>query len=207
MQRRRGRPLDTDQQSLKRDILAIAERMFAEQGYAAVSIRQIAESAGVNPALVHYYFKNKRSLLRAVLVHALKPLVEALASLRQGPEARAADVARLLLTKAAEHPNIPPLLLREVLLPGAEMRSFFIEHMAPHLGGALPVMLEREQSAGRLRKDFDPEVAALMVIALSFFPFVARTLAEPALGISYDARGIDKLIRHVTKLIESGMVK
>ncbi|MGD8385041.1 MAG: TetR/AcrR family transcriptional regulator [Lysobacterales bacterium] len=205
--RRRGRPVDNDQQSLKGDILAIAERMFAEQGYAAVSIRQIAEAAGVNPALVHYYFGSKHALLQAVAVHALKPFMDALATLRESPAAPVQEVVRLLFEMAAEHPNIPRLLTREVLLPGGEMYDYFIENMAPHLGGALPVMLAREQAAGRLREDFDPAIAALLLIALSVFPFIARTLAEPGLGISYGAGGIDKLIRHITELIESGMTK
>jgi AcrR family transcriptional regulator len=50
-ERPRGRPVETDQQDLKTQILDTAEAPFSDLGYAATSVRQIAENAGVNPAL------------------------------------------------------------------------------------------------------------------------------------------------------------
>jgi len=44
------------------DILAAARRAFAERGYARATIRGVAQEAGVDPALVHHYFGNKRQL-------------------------------------------------------------------------------------------------------------------------------------------------
>lgn len=44
-------------------ILQAAERVFAQKGYDAARIDQIAAEAGVNKALIYYYFKNKRALL------------------------------------------------------------------------------------------------------------------------------------------------
>ncbi len=204
-ERSRGRPLDTRQQDLKAQLLNTAEQLFADQGYAATSIRQLADTVGVNPALVHYYFGNKHALLQAVLENSLTPLVQALAALRDDPEAPADGIARLILSMAAQHPNIPRLMTREVLLPGGEMQDFFIKNMAPHVGGALPALLAREKSAGRLREDFDPGVAALLVLAVSVFPFIARALAEPVLGIGFDTDGMETLTQHVSKLLERGM--
>jgi len=144
-------------------------------------------------------------LLQAVLTHALKPLRDALAALKAGPAAPAGTIAGLLLSMAAEHPNIPRLMTREVLLPGGHMQDYFIQHMAPHLGGALPVLLAREKSAGRLRADFDPAISTLLIIALCVFPFVARSLAESVLGVDFKTSGIDSLSRHVSQLLNNGM--
>ncbi len=44
-------------------ILQAAEKIFAQKGYDAARIDQIAADAGVNKALIYYYFKNKRALL------------------------------------------------------------------------------------------------------------------------------------------------
>ncbi len=52
----------------KDKILDAAERLFAENGYLATSLRRIMNEAGVNVAAVHYYFRSKESLLEAVLV-------------------------------------------------------------------------------------------------------------------------------------------
>jgi len=88
--------------------------------------------------------------------------MEALASFQNDAEAPVAGIAGLLLSKAAENPRIPQLLTREVLLPGGEMQHYFTTHMAPHLGGVLPLLLAREKSSGRLREEFDPAIAALL---------------------------------------------
>ena len=206
-ERNRGRPLDTDQHDLKKQILDSAEELFADNGYAATSIRSIAEKSGVNPALVHYYFGNKKRLLQNVLERTLEPMGLAIAELKNGPDASPELIASLLVSMAAKHPNIPRLLIREVFLPGGEMQQFFTENMAPRLGGALPGLLAREKSAGRLRDDSDPAISALLIMAVSMFPFIARTLAEPVLGISYDKKGIEFLNRQITQLLNQGMTK
>ncbi len=50
-----------------KSILNAAEELFAAKGFAAVSVRDIAERAQVNKALVFYYYENKATLLRRVL--------------------------------------------------------------------------------------------------------------------------------------------
>jgi len=204
-ERARGRPVDTDQRDLKKQILDTAEERFADNGYAATSIRSIAEKTGVNPALVHYYFGNKKRLLQNVLERALEPMGLAIANMKKGPDASPELIAGLLVAMAARHPHIPRLLIREVFLPGGEMQQFFTENMAPRLGGALPALLDREKSAGRIREDCDPAISAMLIMAVSIFPFIARTLAEPVLGISYDEKGIELLTRQITQLLNRGM--
>jgi len=204
-ERSRGRPVDTDQQDLKTQILDTAEALFADSGYAATSIRRIADLAGVNPALVHYYFGSKKELLKSVMERVLEPLGLAIAGLYKGPQASPDKIARLLLSMASEHPNIPRLMIREVLLPGGEMQQHFIENMAPRLGGALPALLNREQSAGRMRPDTDPAISALMIMSVCVFPFVAQTLAEQTLGIGFDQDGIELLNQQITGLLKRGL--
>ena len=204
-ERARGRPVDTDQQDLKKQILDTAESLFADNGYAATPIRRIADKSGVNPALVHYYFGHKKALLQSVLDRALEPMSMAIAEMKNSPKASPEVIADLLISMAADHPNIPRLLIREVFLPGGEMQKYFTEHMAPRLGGALPALLSREKSASRLHEDIDPAISTMLILAVSLFPFIARTLAEPVLGIRYDEDGIELLKQQATQLLERGM--
>jgi len=206
-ERARGRPVDADQQDLKKTILDTAEELFADSGYAATSIRSIGEKSGVNPALVHYYFGNKKLLLQSVLECALEPMGLAIAQMKDDPDASPESIARLLVSMAVSHPNIPRLLIREVFLPGGEMQQFFTENMAPRLGGALPALLNREKSAGRLREDSDPAISAMLIMAVSIFPFIARTLSEPVLGIQYDENGIELLNQQIAQLLNQGMTQ
>ena len=54
-------------------ILDTAERLFAEQGYAATSLRSIIAEAEVNLAAVHYHFHSKEALLEAVILRRSVP--------------------------------------------------------------------------------------------------------------------------------------
>jgi AcrR family transcriptional regulator len=64
-------------------ILLAAEKLFAEHGYHAVSIRQIAQEAGVPLALVGYYFGQKHELFHAIFAHWRGTISERLALLAQ----------------------------------------------------------------------------------------------------------------------------
>jgi AcrR family transcriptional regulator len=59
-------------------IIKEASRLFVEQGYAATSVRQIAEAVGCTEAALYYHFKEgKRELLQAVLEHMIPDLLGA----------------------------------------------------------------------------------------------------------------------------------
>ncbi len=64
-------------------ILMAAEKLFAQYGYHAVSIRQIAEEAAVPLALVGYYFGQKHELFHAIFAHWSGTIEERLAALRE----------------------------------------------------------------------------------------------------------------------------
>jgi AcrR family transcriptional regulator len=58
----------------KTRILDTAERLFAEKGYSATSLRHIIREAGVNLAAIHYHFHTKEDLLEAVVLRGATPL-------------------------------------------------------------------------------------------------------------------------------------
>ncbi len=65
MARRRAKKRDDSERA--NQILAAADALFGEQGYDAISVRDVAEAAGVNKALVFYYFDNKEALFERVM--------------------------------------------------------------------------------------------------------------------------------------------
>lgn len=52
-------------------ILVVTEQLIAEKGYSATSVRDIAQQAGVNVAMISYYFGSKEKLLEALFVHRI----------------------------------------------------------------------------------------------------------------------------------------
>jgi AcrR family transcriptional regulator len=65
---RRGRPTKEDGGDSRATILDAAEEQFSQHGFDAVTMRQVARGAGVDSALLHYYFGDKRGLFDAVFL-------------------------------------------------------------------------------------------------------------------------------------------
>jgi AcrR family transcriptional regulator len=57
----------------REDILEAARRLFGEQGYAATTVRRVADDAGVDPALIHYFFGSKDGLYGAAMEIPFSP--------------------------------------------------------------------------------------------------------------------------------------
>jgi AcrR family transcriptional regulator len=66
---RRGRPpKDSRNGSVSETIVDVAEDLFSKHGFYGVTIREVAREAGVDTALLHYYFGTKRGLFDAVFL-------------------------------------------------------------------------------------------------------------------------------------------
>ena len=202
--RLRGRPPDTDSGEMQSRLLDTAEALFAEHGFAATPVRQVAEQAGVNPALVHYYFDNKAGLLKAVLDRALAPMAQAIAEMGQEEALDLTAIAEAMFGMAASHPALPRLIVREVLLSAGDTNELFIKHYAPRLGGALPGLVENAQRQGRVDASLDPGIVSLMLLSLCMFPFVAQRVAKAQLNIRFDETGTTDFLAHISQLIQRG---
>lgn len=70
------------------EILDAAERLFAERGIEAVSVRSILAAAGVNPALAHYHFGSREGLIAELLRVRVAPLMTELSRAIEDVDAR-----------------------------------------------------------------------------------------------------------------------
>jgi AcrR family transcriptional regulator len=88
-------------------LLDTAIELFAERGFDQVTVRDIAEKAQTNHALIGYYFRSKEQLIKQVIRSVLSPLnkkrLEALAAFQQsGRPLRLADVIRAMVVPTVE---------------------------------------------------------------------------------------------------------
>ena len=204
---RPGRPSGAQDQQVRRELLAVARGLFAQQGYEAVSTRTVALAAGVNPAMIHYYFGSKQGLYEAMLADAFAPLVERLSAVlasADDPSALSQFLSLYMRTLGA-NPWMPPLLLREVASEKGSLRPWFIQQFASRTGGLLARLIQREQAAGRLRGDADPTLTALSLASLAIFPFVAMPAGGEASGMRMRDDYLQRLIAHTEAMFLSGV--
>jgi AcrR family transcriptional regulator len=101
-------------------ILDIAERLFAESGYAAVSVREIAGKVGLNQASIYNHFPSKQALYEAVLERGLRPLRDLLAE--GGMSLLTPELGDVLIERLVDQlyrtPHLPKLIQREMLDDG-----------------------------------------------------------------------------------------
>jgi AcrR family transcriptional regulator len=115
MARRSGRR--PGKQDTREAILAAARKVFAERGYDGASIRAIATSAGVDPALVHHYFGTKEQLFTATLKAPINPADIIPKIINGGPVDQLGERLVETFLSVWEHPVSGPAF--EALLRGA----------------------------------------------------------------------------------------
>jgi AcrR family transcriptional regulator len=201
--RQPGRPAEDAGAPGREALLEAASRLFAEDGVSGVSLRRIAEEAGVTPAMVHYYFGSKEGLYDALLERTFSRVLERVGAViaRGGALAELLDV--LIGTFAAE-PWIPPLVIREVLSEGGRFREQFVAGYASRMAELLPGLVRREIDAGHFRADLDPKLAFLSVMGMTIMPFVARPVVGPVLGIDYGEDFLRRFADHTQRLFLEG---
>ena len=203
-----GRPPATQEQAVRRQLLTAARNLFGKHGFDAVSIRAVAEAAGVNPAMIHYYFGSKQGLHEAMLADTFQPLMQRLGELMGSAAGQPNPVRGFLeayMRTLGANPWMPPLILREVVAEGGRLRAWFIQQFASKGGGLLTQLMAREQAAGRLRADLDPTLTALSLVSMAVFPFVAMPVASEVFGMRVKQDYLDRLIAHTERVFMKGV--
>jgi AcrR family transcriptional regulator len=148
-------------------ILRAARAAFAAQGYAATSLRSVARDAGVDPALVTYYFQSKNGLLDAALVPP-RDWVEAIAAAAASPiRTRGAALVRVMVT-AWEQPDTEEFLRSTILAAAHEpiARERLAANFAVHILGAVSSRLQDEERSLRA------SLAASQIVGLAMVRYV-----------------------------------
>lgn len=103
----------TDPAAVRREFVEIAARRFATDGFAATSLREIAEDAGYTKAALLYHFESKDALLAEVAeirIGRLEEILDGLERLPAGPD-RSERAAELLVGYLVSQRPVPALVL------------------------------------------------------------------------------------------------
>ncbi len=114
-----------------------AARLFSEQGFDAVTTREICAAAGCNPGAIHYHFGDKDALYREVLLHPIREMSARFAGFDDPALSLEQALHRFLtpfLLLAPEELGFDPmrLFLREQLDPSKVFSETVAEHIGPH---------------------------------------------------------------------------
>lgn len=162
-------------------ILAAARKIFTEKGKDGTRMQEIADEAGINKAMLHYYFRNKQRLFEAVFMEAFQKILPQINRIVTSEndffetlEIFIVNYINLII----DNPHIPGFILHEL--------SQNPDNIAKMMGEQMPFVqnvitkIEIEIQNGNI-KPIDPRQIFVNIIGLCIFPFVARPILQTAL--------------------------
>jgi AcrR family transcriptional regulator len=188
---------DTEQR-----ILDAAHAVFLRRGTAGARMQEIAREAGVNQALLHYYFRTKEQLARAAFERAGAQLMPAVIHELTGDaplDEKVRHIIAIELDHLSRTPSLPGYILGEVAheparaeqLIAAMTRGLTADQLRPRILGALKRQIDERVTAGVMRP-IAPEMFMVNLMSLCIFPFAARPMVQALLGL--DTAGFAQFI-------------
>lgn len=165
--------------STKDRILIAARQVFYQQGLAGARMAAIAEAAGINKAMLHYYFKTKQDLFDEVFIQAFAQFLPAAAQIlmRPGPILdRMTAISTYYHETLLKTPELPVFVINALQSQGGVLIERVIERAGlpvPDLLQTLMGQLAEELEAGPYQA-YDPRDLFINLIAMSVFPFMLK---------------------------------
>ncbi len=181
---------NVDEKQTEEKILAAAQRVFVRRGIAGARTEEIAKEAGVNRALINYYFRSREKLAEAVFARVatslFPPLMKTLGSdlpLRK----KLQEVIDLELTQLSANPFLPLYVLAELQYHPEKLKKLIaqivpIHQLQEQVLSKLQNQLDEEAEAGRLIPVLAKDLM-VMLMSLLIFPFAASTMIETMIGL------------------------
>lgn len=176
-------------------ILDAAHRVFVRSGTAGARTQEIAKEAGVNSALLHYYFRTKARLAEAVFRRAAGQLLPAVLRILAADvelEEKVAQLVEVELRQLSATPYLPGYILSELAHHPERAAQLFSsatgitpEQLRAHVIGVLRTQISERVREGRMHP-IAPEQFTVNLLALCIFPFAARPMLSALLGLDQD---------------------
>ncbi|WIT13013.1 TetR family transcriptional regulator [Paucibacter sediminis] len=135
-------------------LLASGRALYAQLGCAGLSVRRLAEHAGVNPAMVHYHFKSKDGFLRALLQQMYEDMFAGLSleAARSGNALQRLEASLLRLAQFVREHRPTVARVWADAQQGEPVALDFMRANAPRHLGLLLALMQEAEAAGLLRQ-------------------------------------------------------
>lgn len=158
-------------------ILLAAKKVFSTKGKDGATMQEIANEAGINKALLHYYFKNKDLLFEQVFFEAVKkfsPILKNAIAQEVDLFQKIHNICEAYILMAIENPFVPVFVVSEL----NKQPDLFIQKM---FDGDLPdfpklaLQIKNEVAAGKIRS-IQPQQFIMHMMSCCIFPFLVKPM-------------------------------
>ena len=182
----------TEQDKLTEDIIfESATEVFVQKGMDGARMQDIANHAGINKALLHYYYRTKDQLFNAVFEKIARKMFEKFSPVfdeKMSLEEKIRFFFREHITFMQKNPRLPAFVLNEVNRNPARIRKLLENVEIQKLWAMLESQHKEELNKYNITSEMIPQVMTT-IAAISVFPFAARGILEgifSKMGIKFD---------------------
>lgn len=186
------------------EIVDAALAVFAERGFAAAKLDDIARRAGVSKGALYLYFETKEELFRAVVAQAIAPDMQAIRAVVAAHPGPLSDLLRLLGARVAALVESLPVggVIKMVIGEAGnfpELARVWHDDLVAHALGALTDAIRAAQARGEVRPG-DPRIYALEVISPLLVGVIWRETFAPVGAPPFDLAAVAR--QHAETMIE-----
>lgn len=161
-------------------IVTAATELFAQKGFAAVSVKELADAAGVNIALISYYFGGKENLYTVVLERQFAILTDVLDTINNEELSSIGKIRRFAHLVVQAHKKasfMDQLIYREKINPSGCFTAIMKKETA-RVHCFLRDCISEAVALGQFRPDLDPDCAALTLAGNIHFYFCTLPFSQ-----------------------------
>ena len=186
-----------------REICAAALDVFAEKGFAAAKLDEIAKRAGVSKGTLYLYFKDKEQLFRAVVRDAVVPNVERLRAALIQTGLPFGDLVRMFLANFVEVANrVPVGAVAKMVISESrnfpELAKVWHDEVVSKALGTMTALIEMAQSRGEVRAG-DARLHSFTLMGPMLMGIIYRETLEPIGGEPLDLAALAR--QHVETVL------
>lgn len=159
-------------------ILDSAKKLFIKHGLEKTKMQQIADEAGINKSLLHYYFRSKDKLFEAVLTGILSEIAPMLKNFFGGEMPifqKIESFVEAYINLINKNPFLPEFIFNELNRNPENLVKIMIS--AGVDPNTILKQIEVEIEAGKI-KNIDPKQLLINILALTIFPFLAKPIVK-----------------------------
>lgn len=193
-------------------IFAAALDAFSRKGKDGARMQEIADAAGINKAMLHYYFRSKDLLYESVFSHVMRHFFSALEEIMSRPgsfQDALAEMINVYMDMHAAHPEVARLWIQENL-NGAPVAARLVAQRMEGAGQPGPhLLLKRVQQAvdaGEIRP-VEPIQLMISVLGMTIMSFISQptmTALDPE-AMADQAAFLKRRKQHIVEVLTHGM--
>ena len=167
-------------------IKAAAKKIFTQKGFAGTRTRDIAEEAGINLALLNYYFRSKQKLFDIIMLENFRHFIHGISievfDEKATIEQKLEKVIAAYIDFLSANPDLPLFILNELRGNPHSISKIIDEEVAPIRAQLFKQLQQNGKSTGIA--PMEPLHFIANLVGLTVFPFVARPILQRVTNVS-----------------------